>query len=410
MTERHALLGDVAERFGTPYFIYFLDDVRARLGAIQQAFGGRFEVSYAVKSNPNPALVAWMKDHVPALDISSGGELRRALASGWAGDRISFTGPGKRSWELRESVAAGVAKMVLESIREAEELNAIAAEAGRIQPVLLRVAPATLPRGFGINMAGKPTQFGVDEEDAPAAVTAIRKLANLKLVGFHAYSGTQCVDAKALGENFGIFARIFVSLAEQFDFSPEALVFGAGFGIPYHAGMNSLDLPAAAAAAMPALERLASDPRTADAKRYLEMGRYLVGEAGLYVTRVTRLKHSRGSDIAICDGGMNHHLGAAGHLGSVIHRNYRIFKVGGAASGTMRPYELVGPLCTSIDTLGHGVELPELQEGDLLGVHCSGAYGLTASPVYFISHEPPREFAAAGGAVREITDARVGIS
>jgi diaminopimelate decarboxylase len=410
MTGRHGVLAEVAQRFGTPYFIYFLDDVRARLQAIHQAFDGRFEVSYAVKSNPNPALVAWMRDHVPALDVSSGGELRRALAAGWGGERISFTGPGKRPWELAESVAAGISKLVLESVREAEDLDALAAQAGRIQPVLLRVAPASLPRGFGINMAGKPTQFGVDEEEAPAAVAAIRKLANLELAGFHAYSGTQCVDAKAVGENFGIFARIFGSLSERFDFSPEALVFGAGFGIPYHGGMNALDLPAVAAAAAPALERLAADPRTAGAHRYLEMGRYLVGEAGLYVTRVTRLKRSRGSEIAICDGGMNHHLGAAGHLGSVIHRNYRIFRVGGAAAGSARPYELVGPLCTSIDTLGHGVELPELHEGDLLGVHCSGAYGLTASPVHFISHEPPREFAAEGGSVREITDARVGAS
>ena len=410
MDARHVVLVDVARRFGTPFFIYFLDDVRARLDALRQAFGGRFEVSYAVKSNPNPALVAWMKDRVPALDISSGGELRRALAAGWDGDRISFTGPGKRRWELVESVSAGVARLVLESVREAEDVNAHAAEQGRIQPVLLRVAPASLPRGFGINMAGKPTQFGVDEEDAPGAVSAILKMSHLKLIGFHAYSGTQCVDARAVGENLGIFARIFGTLAQQFDLRPEVLVFGAGFGIPYHRGMSTLDVPSVAAAAAPALEQLASAPRMAGAKLYLEMGRYLVGESGLYLTRVTRVKSSRGCDIAICDGGMNHHLGACGHLGSVIHRNYRIFKVGDSQGGEARPYELVGPLCTSIDTLGHGVELPELHEGDLLGVHCSGAYGLTASPVNFISHEPPREFAVEAGSVRDITDARIGTS
>lgn len=410
MAGRHDVLLDVAGRFSTPCFAYFLDDVQARLHALRKAFGDRFEISYAVKSNPNPFLVAWMKGHVPALDISSGGELKRALAAGWSGERISFTGPGKRQWELADSVSAGVAKLVLESVREAEDLETLAAQQGRIQPVLLRVAPASLPRGFGINMAGKPTQFGVDEEDAPGAVAAIRKLPHLKLIGFHAYSGTQCVDARAVGENLGIFARIFSRLAEAFDLSPEALVFGAGFGIPYHGGMNALDLPAAAAAAAPALERLASDPRTAGAMLYLEMGRYLIGEAGLYLTRVTRIKRSRGSEIAICDGGMNHHLGACGHLGSVIHRNYRIFKVGATPGDATRPYELVGPLCTSIDTLGHGVELPDLAEGDLLGVHCSGAYGLTASPVNFISHEPPREFAIEGGLVRDVTDARIGVS
>ncbi|HEU4516410.1 MAG TPA: hypothetical protein VFR77_03825, partial [Steroidobacteraceae bacterium] len=301
-------------------------------------------------------------------------------------------------------------KLVVESVREAEDLNGLAVQQNRVQPVLLRIAPASLPRGFGVNMAGKPTQFGVDEEEAPAAVDAIRKLPHLKLMGFHAYSGTQCVDAKAVGENFGIFARIFGELSRQCDLHPEAIVFGAGFGIPYHPGMNELDLPAAAAAAAPALERLASDPRTGGATLYLEMGRYLVGEAGLYVTRVTRIKRSRGSEIAILDGGMNHHLGACGHLGSVIHRNYRIFRIGAAPAEARRPYELVGPLCTSIDTLGHGVELPELREGDLLGVHSSGAYGLTASPVNFISHEPPREVAVEGDAIRDISDSRVGAS
>ena len=408
MTGRDAILSDLARRHGTPSFVYFLDEVRARIDALNAAFGGRFGISYAAKSNPNPALVAWMKDQVPSLDISSGGELHRALAAGWSGDRISFTGPGKLAWELEDAVEARVGKLVLESVREAEDLAAIAAAAKRVQPALLRVAPASLPRGFGVNMAGKPTQFGVDEEDAAAAVTAIGRLAQLRLAGFHAYSGTQCVDAKAVGENFDIFARIFGELSRQCDLYPETLVFGAGFGIPYHQGMGTLDLPAVAAAAAPALGRLASDPRTAGAALLLEMGRYLVGEAGIYVARVTRIKRSRGSDIAVCDGGMNHHLGACGHLGSVIHRNYRIFKLGAEADTARRPYELVGPLCTSIDTLGHGVELPALREGDLLGVHCSGAYGLTASPVDFISHEPPREFAVEGDNVRDITDPRVG--
>ena len=408
MTGRDAILADLARRHGTPSFVYFLDEVRARIDALNAAFGGRFGISYAAKSNPNPALVAWMKEQVPSLDISSGGELHRALAAGWSGDRISFTGPGKRAWELEDAVEARVGKLVLESVREAEDLAAIAAAVKRVQPVLLRIAPASLPRGFGVNMAGKPTQFGVDEEDAAAAVTAIGRLAPLRLAGFHAYSGTQCVDAKAVGENFDIFARIFGELSRQCGLYPETLVFGAGFGIPYHQGMGTLDLPAVAAAAAPALGRLASDPRTAGAALLLEMGRYLVGEAGIYVARVTRIKRSRGSDIAVCDGGMNHHLGACGHLGSVIHRNYRIFKLGAEADAARRPYELVGPLCTSIDTLGHGVELPALREGDLLGVHCSGAYGLTASPVDFISHEPPREFAVEGDNVRDITDPRVG--
>jgi diaminopimelate decarboxylase len=408
MPKRRDMLEAVARRFGTPYFVYFLDEVRDRLDMLREAFGDRFLISYAVKSNPNPTILNWLRGFVAALDISSGGELRRALAAGWTTDRISFTGPAKRHWELVDSVAAGVAKLVLESVREAEDLNVVAKEAGCIQPVLLRVAPASLPRGFGVNMAGKPTQFGVDEEDALDAIREILRLDHLRLIGFHAYSGTQCLDATAVGENLGNFARIFRALARTADIHPDALVFGAGFGIPYHEDSGTLNISAVARAMAPVFDELDSDSRIAGAKLYLEMGRFLVGEAGLYVTRVTRLKQSRGNEIAICDGGMNHHLGACGHLGSVIHRNYRIFKVSGEISHPNRRYELVGPLCTSIDRLGHAIELPELHEGDLLAVHCSGAYGLTASPVNFISHEPPREFAVEGADIREITDARVG--
>jgi diaminopimelate decarboxylase len=407
MHDRHDVLETVARRFGTPCFVYFLDDVRERIGLVRAAFGNRFAVSYAVKSNPNPAILTWMNGQAAMLDVSSGGELRRALAAGWSSDRISFTGPGKRRWELVESIAARVGRLVLESVREAEDLDALARQAGHIQPVVLRIAPSSLPRGFGVNMAGKPTQFGVDEEVAPDAVAAIQRLSNLRLVGFHAYSGTQCVDAGAVSENLATFARIFTSLSNSFDIRPEALIFGAGFGIPYHENTGTLDVDAVAAGIAPVLEQLASEPLLAGATLYLEMGRFLVGEAGLYVTRVTRIKESRGSTIAVCDGGMNHHLGACGHLGSVIHRNYRIFKVGRVADPPSQRFELVGPLCTTIDTLGHGVLLPELREGDLLGVHCSGAYGLTASPINFISHEPAQEIAVEGHDIRDITDARL---
>jgi diaminopimelate decarboxylase len=141
-------------------------------------------------------------------------------------------------------VSTGVAKLVLESVREAEDLDALAAQQGCIQPVLLRIAPASLPRGFGINMAGQADTVRRRRRRCSGRAAAIRKLRHLKLIGFHAYSGTQCVDAKAVGENFGIFSRIFCSLAEQSDLRPEALVFGAGFGIPYHGGMNALDVPA----------------------------------------------------------------------------------------------------------------------------------------------------------------------
>jgi diaminopimelate decarboxylase len=170
------------------------------------------------------------------------------------------------------------------------------------------------------------------------------------------------------------------------------LIFGAGFGIPYYLGQEAFDLGRLAARINPALDTLLQNDRLRHATCMLETGRYLVGEAGIFVMRVIRIKVSRGTRIAICDGGMHQHLAACGHLGTVFRRNYRIFKVNASVGpGDTATYDLVGPLCTTIDTLGHAVELPTLHEGDLIGIHCSGAYGLTISPIHFISHPPAKE-------------------
>jgi diaminopimelate decarboxylase len=385
-----AALADAAREFGTPAFVYFLDHIRARIAAVRAAFGGRFTLRYAMKSNPNAALLARLRDLVDGLDVSSGGEVTRGIAAGWPAARIGFTGPGKTRRELVTAMAAGIGEIVVESVEEAEALNALAAEHGRRQAILARIAPARMPRGFGVHMSGKPTQFGIDEEDADAALARLRTFPHLDLCGLHIYAGTQSLDADAIVQNLENFVALFARLSDAHDLRPRALVFGSGFGIPYYEQDTPLDLSRIAAAINPALDALKASPRFAATDVVLETGRYLVGEAGFFLAGVTRVKHSRGSDIAILDGGMNHHLGAAGHLGSIVQRNYRMFRVSGSGAGA-HAYTLVGPLCTSIDTLGRQVTLPALAAGDVLAIECSGAYGLTASPIHFIGHEPAKE-------------------
>ncbi|HEX2278011.1 MAG TPA: type III PLP-dependent enzyme [Candidatus Tectomicrobia bacterium] len=388
----NSTLVDIAQRFGTPCYVYFMEDIAARCQALRQAFARRFMISYAVKANPNVGLLRRFHAHTDALDISSAGEMRRALRAGWSPQRLSFTGPGKRSQELVAAVTQGIGHIVVESVHEARTVSQIAREGRTHQDILVRLAPRRIPRGFGLNMAGKPSQFGIDEEDLDAAFAELKTLPNLRIRGFHIYSGTQCLDANALVEHFEGCCELFRQCATRHAIAPSVLVFGSGFGIPYHPGQEAFDLGHLAARVNPALDALLQDDRFHDAVCVLETGRYLVGEAGIFVTRVLRVKASRGTRIAICDGGMHHHLAACGHLGSVIRRNYRLFKVNaGADTGETATYELVGPLCTSIDTLGHAVELPTLDEGDLIGIHCSGAYGLTVSPMHFISHPPPKE-------------------
>jgi len=394
-------LQSAAASFGTPSYIYLAPAIESRAALLRQAFGNRFALSYAAKSNPNPALLSLMTGQADYLDVSSIGEFRTAVAAGWEAERISFTGPGKRQFEIREAIEGGIGELILESVREAVFANAVAVELGRVQHVLVRIAPTTVPKGFGDQMAGRPSAFGIDWEDAGRDMPDIAALPNLKIVGLHIYSGTQCLKPEAICENYRNFIGIFREICEAYIPQPEKLVFGSGLGIPYHDGDLPLDLFAVAAGIAPDLDGLKGLPQFAKTRLVLELGRYLVGEAGYFLTRVISVKQSRGVRIGICDGGMNDHLPASGHFGMVMHRNYTMHKVGG--QGEPEKVNLVGPLCTSIDRLAVGVMLPRIEEGDLVAVHNSGAYGLTASPIHFISHAPPREILIDVAGMRDVT-------
>lgn len=389
---RAKILADIATQHGTPCFVYFMDDARARVESLRAAFQGLFGVSYAMKCNPHPAILARMQRWVDTLDVSSLGELRSAVNMGWDASKISFTGPAKQEADLTFSVECGIGEVVLESVREALLLDRAAEARGRVQPVLVRIAPKHVPKGFGVNMAGRPCQFGIDEEDVDAALREIRALKHLSLIGFHIYSGTQCLKPEAIAENYLNFMEIFRRVCGDHDITPQKLIFGSGLGIPYHEADTPLALSSVAERVLPALRQFKAEARFGHSTLLLETGRYLIGEAGIYLTRVVNRKQSRGAQIATFDGGMNHHLGACGHLGMVLHRNYRIFKVApDDPEGAEQPFDLYGPLCTTIDVLGRGVKLRGLEVGDVIGVHCSGAYGITASPARFISHGYPHE-------------------
>ena len=293
-----ARLTEAADRFGTPAYIYATDIVEARLADLRAHLGRWFAISFAVKSNPNPALLGWMRDRLDYLDISSGGELVLGRQAGWDPARISFTGPAKQEFELRDAVESGLGELVLESLREAELADRLAAEAGRIQPVLIRIAPDRVPKGFGDQMAGRPSPFGIDVEDAAEILPRIAALPNLRIIGLHIYSGTQSLKSEAICENWRIFMQVFSDICTAQNLRPEKLIFGAGLGIPYHPGDQALDLAAIAAEIGPALDTFRADPRFADTKLVLELGRYLVGPAGWFVTRVVSVKQSRGTRIA----------------------------------------------------------------------------------------------------------------
>lgn len=389
--DRDAALIAATELAGTPAYVYFADAIETRIARLESDFGRWFALSFAMKCNPNPMLLRWLEQRLPCIDVSSGGEFARAVAAGWTPARASFTGPAKRADELEPAIAAGLGELVVESLREARLASAIAVRLGRTQAVLVRIAPDRVPKGFGDQMAGRPSPFGIDVEHAPAALRDIAALPGLHLTGLHIYSGTQCLKPDAVCENWCIFMAIFRDLCTGIDLAPEKLVFGAGLGIPYHPGDVPLDTSAIAATIGPELDAFLAEPRFRNTRAVLELGRHLVGEAGFFVTRVTSVKESRGSRIAICDGGMNAHLAASGHFGMVLRRAYAMHRVGSPPDAPTEKIDISGPLCTSIDRLGAAVPLPRIEEGDLIAVHASGAYGPSASPLRFISHPEPAE-------------------
>lgn len=404
MMNRHALdvaLARAADEIGTPCYVYVLPAIEARIAELRAAFQDRFALSFAVKSNPNPALLAWLEPRIEMLDVSSIGELRLAVAAGWDASRASFTGPAKRAAEIREAIAAGVGELVLESVREAQIANGIARELGRVQNVMIRIAPSRVPRGFGDQMAGRPVAFGIDWEDMEAAAPAILALPSLRVIGLHIYSGTQCLRSDPIVENYRHFLELFRETCARHGLAPAKLVFGSGLGIPYHDGDEPLDLADIGAQTVAELDALTAEPAFRNTRPVLELGRFLVGEAGYFVTRVVATKQSRGTRFGICDGGMNNHLPASGHFGMVVRRNYAMHRIGGGDGH--EPVDLVGPLCTSIDRLAVSVSLPRLTAGDLIAVHGSGAYGLTVSPMHFISHAPPKEVLLDATSMRDVT-------
>ncbi|UXU74675.1 MULTISPECIES: type III PLP-dependent enzyme [unclassified Paracoccus (in: a-proteobacteria)] len=399
------VLTQAATQFGTPAYVYCADTMAQRLADLRAHFSRWFKISFAVKSNPNPGVLGWMLGRVDSLDISSGGEFALARQAGWPADRISFTGPAKREAELRAVIQGGIGELVVESLREARLADQIAAECNRVQEIMVRLAPDRVPRGFGDQMAGRPSAFGIDIEDAAEVLPQIAALPHLRIIGLHIYSGTQCLKPEAICENWRIFMRVFRDTCATMGLKPRRLIFGAGLGIPYHPGDTALDLAAIAADIGPDLDAFCADAGFADCQLVLELGRYLVGPAGWFLTRVLSVKQSRGTRMAICDGGLNANLAASGNFGMVLRRNYVMHRIdqGDNAARAEEKTDICGPLCTSIDKLGSGVLLPRLDEGDLLAIHACGAYGPTASPVHFISHPMPREILVENGELREIT-------
>jgi diaminopimelate decarboxylase len=376
-----------AELGRTPFYVYAREYLDARVAQLRAALPREIHLHYAIKANPMPTVVRHMAGLVDGLDVASARELEIALAAGAEPQYISFAGPGKTDAELALAAAAGII-INIESERELGVLAGIGRRGERRPRVAVRVNPDFELKTSGMKMGGGPKQFGVDAEIVPELLARMSTLP-LEFVGFHIFSGSQNLRADAIVEAQRKSVALAVRLATAAPGPVKVLNIGGGFGIPYFPGERPLDLDPIGAN----LRALASGLREMlpEARLVIELGRYLVGEAGLYVCRVVDRKVSRGQVFLVTDGGLHHHLAASGNFGQVLRKNYPVVIANRVHGSARETASVVGPLCTPLDLLADRAELAVAEPGDLVAVLQSGAYGLSASPIGFLSHPPPAE-------------------
>jgi diaminopimelate decarboxylase len=370
----------------TPFFAYDLEAVRRRVVRFRAAFPS-IDLHYALKANPFADVVREIAPLVDGIDVASIGEAAVAMDAGAEAGRLSFAGPGKRDTELEQALAHSF-PITLESEGEAERVLAIAARTRERPRLAVRINPDFELKGSGMRMGGGAKPFGIDAERVPALVRRVVE-AGADFSGFHIFAGSQSLDVDAIIEAQAATIALAARLAAAARVEPERLNLGGGFGIPYFAGDRSLNVERIGAALESAY---AARPKILDATRLcIELGRWLVGEAGVYLTRIVDRKMSGGQIFLIVDGGLHHQLAASGNFGTVVRRNYPIAVANKFRSEPDEVVNVHGCLCTPLDRLGDQVALQRAEVGDLIAIFCAGAYGASASPSAFLGHGPAAE-------------------
>ncbi|WP_336986344.1 pyridoxal-dependent decarboxylase, exosortase A system-associated [Altererythrobacter aquiaggeris] len=380
--------GELVRQAGdTPLFVYSADLISSRIRQLRAALPARIAINYAIKANPFDDVLKLMAGLVDGFDIASGGELDIALRAGLDPALISFAGPGKRDSELEKAIASGVT-LNLESEHEARRALAIAERIGKRPKLAIRVNPHFELRGSGMKMGGGAKQFGIDQERVPALAREIIG-AGAEWRGLHIFTGSQALDAGAIGETQANVLDLAAELSCAIGVPLPKLNMGGGFGIPYFSNDKPLDIAAVGAALA---QHLANLPEPIEnTELCVELGRYLVGEAGVYLTRIVDKKVSQGETFLITDGGLHHQLAASGNFGTVVRRNYPVAIASNFNGTELEEVNVVGCLCTPLDRLADKAELPAAQIGDLVAVFCAGAYGATASPFEFLGQGAARQ-------------------
>lgn len=387
----------LAEKYGTPAFIYDKSVIDQKLNALRRALPTRFSIFYSVKANPNLSILRHFLSRGCGLEIASGGEFQQAIRAGCDPQNVLFAGPGKSQAEIELVLSNGIGEIHLESFVEAHRVAEISRRLGVPANVAIRVNPAAEAEGGAMRMGGRPAPFGVDEEILDEILDTVLAEPALRFRGIHLFAGTQILNADTLVSQYRHGLAITRRAAHRAGSPVQTLDFGGGLGIPYFGHEKELDLDKLRTMLRELFSQIESDPDFAGTHFLVEPGRFLVGESGIYLARVSNIKVSRGKKFLVLDGGMNHHLAASGNLGQTIKRNYPVALANKLDASAEEVVDVVGPLCTPLDTVARNVTLPRAEIGDLFAIFQSGAYGRSASPLGFLSHPAPPEILVGGG-------------
>jgi diaminopimelate decarboxylase len=388
----------LAQAHGTPYFIYDADSMTRRIDAVRRAFCGLVDVFYAVKANPNLALLQALRMGADGLDVSSAGELVQACEAGFDPGQISFAGPAKTTAELTFAAERGVGWISVESVRELRECARISEAARKKVRCAIRVNPLAPARAFGLKMGGKAVQFGIDEERLPEALAEFEAAQpHVEFRGIHVYVGSQCFDVDGAKATVEDALRLVSQIESTTHLTCTTVNLGGGFGVSHSETDRELDVEELGAKLAPIFRRFV-ESSAVPRRLIFELGRYVASRSGIYVCRVIGSKVSRGKRFFVVDGGLHHHLAAAGTFGAALRTNYLMRNL---TRGEADPVvcHVAGPSCNPTDLLGIDVELASPREGDLIGVMMAGSYGLTASPVLFLGRSTPAEWVVHRGEV-----------
>ena len=405
MQDIAAELRHIARRYHTPLYVYDFDAIERRLAALRSMIHPQVKLFYAVKANSNLHLLAELKPLVDGLDVSSGGEIKQALLAGYRGAELSFAGPGKTTGEIELALDHNCGSLSIESADDLSRVIRICRKTGKQANVSLRINPLTQIKEFAVKMGGLPSPFGIDEEHAAASVDVIRQNGDyINFMGFHIYAGTQCLSLEGLSRNIYNVLEVVASICRGTDLAPVRINFGGGLGIPYFKTDTDFDIREFTRFVNQAVEEF--DARMSQPIDFIiELGRYIVGPFGYYLSRIQALKETRGRRFVILDGGMHQNLPPSGNFGQIISKNYDIQNIS-KPTAAREMVDIVGCLCTTLDRFASRIEIGAPEVGDVVVIKNSGAYGLTASPVFFLGHETPREILIKDGRARVIRESK----